>query len=51
MLWTGVISHRTGKRDGVLENFRLVYEMLLIRHLCLVELCGQIWYSSCDLAQ
>jgi len=37
MLWAGVISRRTGKRQGVLEN--------------LVELCGQIWYPSCDLAQ
>ena len=34
MLWSGAVSRRTGKRDGVLENFRLVYEMLLIRDNC-----------------
>jgi len=34
MLWTGVISCRIGKRDRVLENLKLVYEMLLITDNC-----------------
>jgi hypothetical protein len=41
MLWTGVISRRTGKRDGVLENFRLAYEMLHTRDNC-------AWWSYVD---
>jgi hypothetical protein len=41
MLWTGVISHSTGKRDGVLENLKLVYEVLLVRDNC-------AWWSYVD---
>ena len=41
MLWTGVISRKTGKRDGLLENFKLAYEMLLIRDNC-------AWWSYVD---
>jgi hypothetical protein len=56
MLWTGVISCRTGKRQWVLENLKLVYEMLLIRDNCAwwsyvvrFGILDATWFSSMNL--
>jgi hypothetical protein len=56
LLWTGVISHWTGKRHGIIENFRPAYEMLLNRDNCAwwsyVDRFGILdvtWFSSMNL--
>jgi hypothetical protein len=56
MLWTGVISWRTEKRHWVLENLKVVYEMLLNKDNCAlwiyVDRCGILdvtWFSSRNL--